>query len=203
MPFDLPFPEPSPTPGSGGAGILTFLKEGSPLEPSHRHLRRACEKGPWSRSARSTWSSRKETCCPTILTKAWRREGRAGMPQPPARPTGAHSWLRSLGQRRPDSQSLPPAARRGQAYGAGRPPAGILTITAAAPSPAGLAKPLLGSSHVLPTGTRPLASILQRGEPEAERGWVTCPGSRGSLQASLSTGPLHQLPPCRSALLCS
>lgn len=117
---------------------------------------------------------------------------------------GCHScpdWSTFLAAERPDSQSLPPAARGGQAYLAGRPPSGILTITATAPLLTRLGQAPPVSSHILHIGTLLLASVLQRRETKAQRGWVTCPKSRSSLQASLSARPLHQLSPCCSALL--
>lgn len=90
VPFELPFPVPlSRLRGLGGGGevaILTFPSAGSPEEPSH--FRRACERAPWSRSAWSTWASRKETCRLTILTKACRGSGETRchgcLPRPPA-----------------------------------------------------------------------------------------------------------------------
>ena len=50
MPSDLPLPEPIPRSRvweeEGRGVILTFLKEGSPLEPSHLHPGRAWGKAP-------------------------------------------------------------------------------------------------------------------------------------------------------------
>lgn len=106
--MNSPFLSPLPTLGSGRRRereILTFLKEGSPVEPSH--LRRVWEKGPWSRSACSTWASRKETWCSTILTKAWWRKQ-----SPPCHScrAGARSWLHAPPVETPGPQSLPSAS---------------------------------------------------------------------------------------------
>lgn len=92
----------------------------------------------------------------------------------------------------PGPQSPPPKGSwRGRGYSAERSPSRTLTMTVT-----GLVKPLLVSSHILPIRTLFLASVLQRRETKAQRGWITCPKSHSSLQASLSTWPLYQLSPC-------
>ena len=125
-------------------GILTFPSAGSPEEPSH--FRRVCERAPWSRSAWSTWASRKETCRLTILTKACRGSGETrchGCLQPPSRlPHGR--------------QALGDLRLAGALLGA---PSETLTVTVMPPLGAPACEPPLVSFLLLP-----LFRLFHRGE---------------------------------------
>lgn len=148
VPFELPFPVPLSRLPLGGlgrgreVGILTFPSVGRPEEPSH--FRRACERAPWSRSAWSTWASRKETCRLTILTKAC-RERRDEMPRLP--PSAASSYCLQPPSGLPHGrQSLGDLRLAGALLGA---PSETLTVTVMpppGPRPGRASTPILSPS---------------------------------------------------------
>lgn len=180
VPFELPFPVPLsllPLGGLGGGrevGILTFPSAGSPEEPSH--FRRACERAPWSRSAWSTWASRKETCRLTILTKAC-RERRDEMPRLP--PSAASSYCLQPPSGLPHGrQSLGDLRLAGALLGAS---SETPMVTVTPPLGPSQAEPPLLSFPLLPLVTLCLDYFTDRRNQRSERSGhlpkVTQPGS--------------------------